>query len=689
MYRRQPFTPPEALRQCRPAPNLPRNIPRVRTPGFLPRAQVAIGIGYLALFVGFSLWARFDVPYRDDWDWILALLGEPGGLTGWFQPHNEHVIPLARLLMSAQLATGGLSGHLVQYVALGCQLAIIWIFWREVTRRWPDQQAWRWTVGGLVLVCLSFTPQLQSIVFAAAILFPLVQVWVTLAVVAWLNADEARASGSVVSNRQRVWWWASVVCVAGAVASTTSGIVAPVILGLLAWLRRGWTREVAGWGGVTVALALAYVAWVGLGVPAVETGVMRSVLVGVSGVAIAGIALVVLRALRRRGNLERIELFALAQIAFGLACTAMVLRSRAHFGLMQTAQSRYATFVLCVWAALVMFIASRASRGAGGETAPARPLLMGAVVLSVLLFVPNVYMGVLWWAKSENLNVAHLALRSGVPDPVWLKTLHPLTVVIDRTLQAMASRDMPVVDAVIHTTMTPMPTTTCTGEGRLVRQSRGGGLVFDGVWSSSLTHGVITDAGGAVVGLTGPAPWVREPAPSVTQVNAAVMRELRGLRAPATGARPWLGFAQAGRGGPYRFVGSDSTGARVCSTALTLTAAVHATLDRVEVDSDNVLRAAGWAFACGEDVAVWTLMIDGQPGDPVVVTALARVPRPDVAAAFADACAPEGPAGVHFEARPAVLSPGSHTATLRVVSVSGTIAESQPLTFVVPAGAAR
>lgn len=685
----------------------------MRTPAFLPRAQVAIGIGYLALFVGFSLWARFEVPYRDDWDWMLAVLTGPGGWAGLLQPHNEHVIPLARLLMSAQLATGGLSGHLIQYVALGCQLGVIWLFWSEVSRRWSGQPAWRWTVGGLVLVCLSLTQQLQSTVFAAAVLFPLVQFWTTLAVVAWLQADEARRSGS---DRARLWWWGSVVCVAAAAASTTSGIVAPALLGLLAWLRGGRVREVAGWGSVTLALAVAYVGWVGVGVPTAGSGsvepwappsatalvsyalavlsagatyahAVAAILLGV--IVLAASAVVLLTALRRTPALARIEMFAVAQIVFGLACTLMVTPGRAQFGILQGSQSRYATFVLCVWAALLIFAASRASRGARVDHAPAPPIQWAAISLSLLLVVPNLYMGLLWWAKADNLNAAHLAVRSGVPDPVWLKTLHPLPVVIDRTLQAMSSRGMPVVDAAMRTVMGPLPAAECVGTGRLVRQSRGGALVFDGHWSSSLTRGVIIDAGGAVAGFAQPSPWVREPAPSPAQVHAAVIRGLRGSSSSPDTAQPWIGFAQAGSGGPYRFVGAAGAGAPDCVAALPVTSAVYAALDRIDAGPANVLHAAGWAFACGEELSAWTVTIDGQPLDPALVRVVARVPRPDVDAAFANACVPTGPAGVHLEARPGVLSPGSHTATLRVVSVSGSADESEPVVFAVPAGAVR
>ncbi len=674
------------------------------TPSLLPRAQLAIGIGYLAIFIGFSLWARFDVPYGDDWDWILAVLTGQDGLAGLLQPHNEHVIPLARLLMSAQLAVGGLTGQLIQYVSLACQLAIIWLFWREVSRRWPAQPEWRWTVGGLVMVCLSFTQQLQSLIFAAAALFTLVQFWATLAIVAWLNADEARASGA---ERQRFWWWCSVVCAAGAAASTTSGVVVPAILGLLTWLRRGRTREVVGWSAVCAALAIAYVGWVGLGVPTDGSGVVEpsptslvlyafavlssglpyvhpgaAVVLGAVVFLLAMVAVV--SALRRRTDLARIELFALAQIVFGLACTVMVTPGRAQFGVLQAAQSRYATFVLCLWAALIMFHVSRWARREGAGAARSRAIVMwGALALSAAMVVPNVYMGLLWRAKADNLNASYLALRSGVLDPVWVTGLHPLPVVIGRTIDAMAIRGVSVDDPVLHTRVTELPTATCEGDGRLVRQSRDGGLTLDGQWHASLTDGVVIDVDGVVVGMTMPAPWVREPAPTPAQVHQAVMREVRGMGRSVSDDRPWLGFAQTGGGAPYRWLGTDKSGTWTCTDALTVTSAVHATLDRVNVAAGDVVQAFGWAFACGEGLTAWTLLIDGTQVESQVTSDL---PRPDVQAVFADGCAPDSAAGVHLSARAGVLSPGTHTATLTVVSASGAIATSNVVTFVVPTG---
>jgi len=380
-------------------------------------------------------------------------------------------------------------------------------------------------------------------------------------------------------------------------------------------------------------------------------------------------------------------MFAIAQIVFGLACTVMVTPGRAQFGILQAAQSRYATFVLCVFAALVMFCASRWAQRDGAASAPLKSLVMGgALALSVAMLAPNVYMGLLWRAKADNLKPSYLAIRSGVPDPVWLKGLHPLPVVIERTLDAMATRGIPIRDAVLHTRVTQLPATLCAGEGRLVRQSRQGGMTLEGRWPSSITKGVVIDAGGAVVGLTEPAPWVREPAPTPAQVQAGVLREVRGMGRPATDDRPWLGFAQVGGGEPYRWLGADSSGGWTCTSALSVTTTVHATLDRVDVGAGNLVRAAGWAFACGEEVVAWTLVIDGTPVDAEVFP---HLPRPDVRAAFADGCAPDRPAGVHLEGRPGVLSPGPHAATLTVVSASGVIATSESVTVVVPGGGPR
>jgi hypothetical protein len=311
------------------------------------------------------------------------------------------------------------------------------------------------------------------------------------------------------------------------------------------------------------------------------------------------------------------------------------------------------------------------------------------LVFTGLLLVPNAYIGLLWYAKAENLNVAYLALRSGVADPAWVSTLHPLIFVIDEVRTAADDRGMHMVDPAIGSSVPTLPSATCSGVGQLTRSSRDLGMSFRGAWPPAITHGVIIDRANAIVGLAQPLPWVREPEPRSTEVHAGVMRGLREWIRRNDGDVSWGGFAQAGAGAPYRWVGGDDTGGWTCVAPLTLTTTARATLDRVDVAPGNVLHAAGWAFACGEEVTSYALVVGAQPVDPRDVEVVARIPRPDVQAAFAAGCGPDGFTGVQVRARLAELSAGTHTVTLRAVSTSGATADSAPLTFIVPTGPAR
>ena len=71
----------------------------------LARVELVLGLAVLAVFIFFSIAARFTVPYRDDWDWLNAILTTPMSLRGLFTPHNEHVIPLARIIHAWQYSS--------------------------------------------------------------------------------------------------------------------------------------------------------------------------------------------------------------------------------------------------------------------------------------------------------------------------------------------------------------------------------------------------------------------------------------------------------------------------------------------------------------------------------------------------------------------------------------------------------
>lgn len=565
-------------------------------PALLTRVQAGIGVAFLVMFVGACLLARFDVPYRDDWDWLMYTLSGPTGWRGVFLPHNEHVIPIARLLMRAQYAIGGLTGHLIQYVALASHLIVAGMSWREVGRRWPDRPHWRWGAGGLVLVCLGFTQQLQSIVFAAAALFPLVQLGATLAIVALLNATEGGDAA------RRAWWWAATAAgVVVAAGSTTSGLAVPLVLGALAWLRGASWKVSAIWVTTSVALVLAYAGWVGIGGPAGGSGAVApwsppgilelvayglaifsagvsyvhgGVAVAVGAVVCIGMLTAGMLALLQRNRLTRLEVFALGQMAFGAASAIMVAPGRVQFGIFQAGQSRYATFVLCAVAGLVMFAASRLDRAALSARVKVN-LARVSVVLSLLVIAPNLYIAVLWHAKADLLHMPYLSIRAGTPDPRWLLTLHPLTGVVTRVLEEVEASGVRVADPRIGTTLAlPRPTATCAGEGRLQSGGRAGALWLTGMWPSTLNgeEAVVIDAAGTIVGLARAMPWVTEPNPSVSLVNDTVRRRLGTQTGGRSHSRAWGGFVQQGAGPPYAMLGSDRGGAWTCVEMLTVAA---------------------------------------------------------------------------------------------------------------------
>lgn len=78
-------------------------------------------------------------------------------------------------------------------MALASQLAIGWIVWREIRRRFRDDKASHATLVMLSSALLFSTFQLQSIVFPAAVMFPLVQHPITSVV--YSTADRLRAAG--------------------------------------------------------------------------------------------------------------------------------------------------------------------------------------------------------------------------------------------------------------------------------------------------------------------------------------------------------------------------------------------------------------------------------------------------------------------------------------------------------------
>lgn len=670
----------------------------------IARVQLIVGTVSVAVLIAMSVWGRFALPYRDDWDWLLHMFEGPSGLRGLLQPHNEHVIPLARLIFSLQYHWQGLTGGLMSMVALACQLLVVWLFWSEIGRQWPTRPSWRAYVGGTAMIGLCFTQQLQSIVFAAATLFPMVQVWVTLALVAMLQATESGGT-----DRRRRWWWTVTgLCTIGAAASTTSGLVTPVVLALLAWLRGAHRRVLLTFGALAVVWSGVYLWWVVLGGadasgqgqvaplglpgfwPLVTYGaavlasglsyVDRSVAVGVGLIVAGWTATCGWLAWRDPRRVTRLEAFALGQMIFGVASVLMVTPGRAQFGVMQAGQSRYATFVLCLLVGVVVFTASRLDRAALGRRWRLGLALAGCV-LAVMSVVPDLYVGLLWRAKADLLAAAYSSIRSGAPDPDALVSLHPTPVVIRRVLAHVRATGGEVLDSRMGTRLDGrLPTASCgaggaTEAGILERRGPDGSLRLTGHRPQGFTSGVIVDGAGVVVGLTRPSPWVTESAPSPLAVHRVVRDRVLGHPGDA---RAWIGFAQQGVGPPYRWVLASSPGTWSCADLLEVRPVVRLSLDVVRrVDATHVL-AEGWAFACGESMATWQVVVDGEvrSTSPAV-----PVRRPDVASAMASACGVTPESGAQVTVDAAALLPGRHTAVLRVTTSTGFEQDSAPRSF--------
>jgi hypothetical protein len=666
------------------------------------RLQALLGGIFLGSFVLFAFWARFDAPYRDDWDWVLYQLDG-----AWlFSPHNEHVIPLARLLSRWQYAWGGLTGTLIQNAALVCHALTVALFWVEIRRAWPHRPAWRTAATGLMLVCLGFSYQLQSVVFGAAILFPLVQAATMVALAAVLQATEPAPGGSRKAiGRSRKWWVAAVVACAGSAASMTTGAVVPLIVAAIAWGRGASWRIVGGFGALSAAFVVAYFALSGFGpgpaagepgamgvlarviavfayVPAVFGGVVTSaratlgVIVGAIIVAImaaAGFAVV-----RQPARASRLEWFSCGVMAFGVISALAVALGRIEFGVAQAAQSRYATFVLAAIGGLVLLGISRLDRS--DRFVHARPALgASAVAMSALLLVPHVYVGLLWRAKADNIAAAYLPVRAGVADVAWLTTLHPSPDVVLRVIDRIEARGGSALDlGMLAPVAAPAVLPVCGGAWTLLRHGRQGemrlaGFIADA--SARVSRAVIVDRLTTQVGVSAPAPLVAIPDPSPAVVNAAVWDSLLG-RHSRTGR--WLGSAQRGAGPPYRWLGRDSGGTWVCEQTLDVTPVTHLVLDVVRPDAAGTMVAIGWGFACGSAVSLWELRVDDAP---VAVDVTTGVPRPDVEQARRLECAPGAPPGVHLRLDAARLTPGQHRATLHITTASGHRGQSAPLEF--------
>jgi hypothetical protein len=533
------------------------------------------GAGLMAAASGIllGLFARLPVPYRDDWAMLLWLMADPGP-AAYFIPHNEHVIPLTRLIFAAQYHLEGSSGYTIVAIALASLVVIAGLTLREIGRRWPDDVVMRRSVGGVALVILFFAWQLQSMVFPTAVVFPVAQMFAVVALVCLLDATEP-------GGRHRVAWLAAAALASVLAALTvTHGLAVPIMLAIVAFARRAGSRVVVAFLSLAVAGVAAYLyalfagpvpaglALEGAGSPGqvlvfflafyasllAQVSTTAGVVIG-SLLFAAGLAVVLLTMFKGPGR-ARIEHFAAGVLLFGMAGAALAAPTRVEFGIAQVAQSRYASFVLPYWAALVLAGASAAGYRQWQRVAPA------ALATSIAALGAQAGIGAVWLAKADNVATAGLALSSGVRDDEWIRTLYPEpALVYDLAVRLRARGDRWLESPLLERPFEPNGSPVCDGTMALAPVPEGSGLRLQGAVSTPASSGVLFDRSGRPVGLARPAPIASAPNPSPMDIARAVGRA---MVATAPGHTEWIGFAAAGDGGPYVVQLMDADGSSRC-----------------------------------------------------------------------------------------------------------------------------
>ena len=156
-------------------------------PRWLIRAatfSLGLGIVYAATFAYYAVRARFTVPYIDDWQWLASLQVNPLTYSLW-QPHNEHIIVLPRLLVWLDFWIWGWPGYITLIAGLVSHATIAGVLIAACRQR-PTSERRLLTGGVLFLTFLTY--ELQGAVFPSSVLFPMVAAFSMLAICVWPTA---------------------------------------------------------------------------------------------------------------------------------------------------------------------------------------------------------------------------------------------------------------------------------------------------------------------------------------------------------------------------------------------------------------------------------------------------------------------------------------------------------------------
>lgn len=539
----------------------------------LCQVQLALGWVFTATCVAFAVAADFAVPYRDDWG-FLANVSAPLSFGAISLRVNEHFVPLPWLLTRVHFVLEGAVGPLMLVAALAFQAAAVAVVLQAVHGRWRDDRATARLVSGAVLSLLWFAYQLQSFVFDAAVMFPMVQTFATVAVASHLVGLDA-----TTSSARRRWRIVAAVACLGAVLSTTSGLAVPWILVLMSLLHRERLRSVVPLVGLGMAALVAYLgltagAWRDADQPPTTPGMalefflafpasfvahLGSAAAIVTGsVLIAASAAVVWAVARSWREAPRIERFAVGLLLFVTANDAMLAIARSGHGVAQVAQSRYATSTVAGWTALLLVVFSRwVPQGTRTGSRPA-----ALVVAATLGLLPlQLFSGLVWIVKADHLATARQALVVGVHDAEWIAAFGPSSGGIDEVIATITARgDRLVTDSRLGQPVGASVGRTCAGRLSLVRPpGTTAGWRVVGSLDEPIASLVIADRDGVIRGVARRRPIAMSEDPRPVEVVRAVETALTS----ASVSRDWLGFSQDGAGGPYAAYGTGP-GSAVC-----------------------------------------------------------------------------------------------------------------------------
>lgn len=599
------------------------------TPGtrWLRRAaslNLVLGVVFAAIFIFFAFRARFTVPYGDDWWWLASLQDHPF-TKGLWQPHNEHVIVIPRLLLWMDFWIWGWPGYATLFAALLSHAVVAGLLLFACRDRSRNEAM---LLSGSILALTFLTYNLQGTVFPASVLFPLVAAFSMLAI-----ACLAKCAGNTSELSVSRWATLSAVMSVMAMLCLTNGLVVPFILAGLSLLLRLPRRTtmmllavgVAGLiaryalGSVPATVFSASAAAIGRFGLAMLAGPIASVSPQFAVIVGACFSVVALWAVWQFGRAPMhspVETLLVGNIVFVVATTAMASVGRAQFDLSVAAESRYAELAVVGWASLLLI-----ALPAGATNRPLGKLAAILLPIVALAALPvQVFVGRVWVAKADHLDVASLVLAVGVKDEEWIRRINPLGAsYIDPVLPQLRARDVKFLrfpELGKQTANLTAPTAACEGSVEAIDpgDASTGLRVYGRIRQRGDTLRIV-DRESRVRGLAKAAPHVLQ---ARATANDFVWAELDLLAGRLTQDENWLGFTTWGAGPPFRAEVMDAAGELVCQAPITCCNEPRVSPSRRELVVRGNLPE-GWLEAADCTMITGWAWDSSRPNEPVDV----------------------------------------------------------------------